>query len=77
MKSSFSMWQKIIFWTQQLARYILYTPLLFLNQFSLVNYFDIHKDVAFENSTKCYPNSKKKKKYFTLANKIKGSSLLV
>ena len=67
--------QKRGFWTQQLSGYILYTPQLFLTQFTLVNYFDIHQDAASQNSTKCYLNSKKK--YFTLANKVKGSSLLV
>ena len=45
------MLQKRSFWTQQLPGYILYAPQLFLNQFTLVNYFDIHKDANFENST--------------------------
>ena len=53
------MWQKRRFWKQQLSGYILYIPQFFLNQFTLVNYFDIHQDAAFQNSTKCYLNSEK------------------
>ena len=32
---------------------------LLLNQFTLVNYFDIHQDAASQSSTKCYLNSEK------------------
>ena len=53
------MWQKRSFWTQQLPGYFLYTSQLLLKQLTLVNYFDIHQDAAFQNSTKCYLNSKK------------------
>ena len=52
------MWQKRGFWTQQLSGYILYTPQLLLNQFTLVNYFNIHQDAALLNNIN-YQNSER------------------